>query len=104
MPFAFRTPRAETLSMDLLDLVLAFLAGNDAEFYEKVVLGVVVYFVARREVRKQFTGLNGQLSKIESALKSFGEEIVALEAKHDKRITRLEDSVEGIQAAIRQKN
>lgn len=76
--------------MELFDIAVTLLGSEQGTLFEKIVLGVVAYFLARREVRKQFGALNTQLGKIEIALKEFGEKIADLEKKHESRISRIE--------------
>lgn len=80
--------------------ILTMLMQSEGSMLEKIVAGVVIYFVARREVRKQFTMLNDQLGNIEGALRAFGKDIVDLETKHDVRITKLEGKIETIEKVV----
>lgn len=80
--------------------ILTMLMQSEGSMLEKIIAGVVIYFVARREVRKQFTTLNNQLSKIELALLAFGKDIVDLETKHDVRITKLESKIDTIEKVV----
>lgn len=82
--------------MELLTLLL----NSEGGMLEKIVAGVVIYFVARREVRKQFKTLNDQLGNIEGALRAFGKDIIDLETKHDVRITKLEGKIETIEKVV----
>lgn len=84
--------------MDLLTLLLE----TDGSFLEKLIAGLVIYFVARREVRKQFDETRNELKKISQALETFGAKILDLENKHDARITRLEVDVKDLKNVVNQ--
>lgn len=82
--------------MELLTLLLE----SDGSFIEKLVAGLVIYFVTRREVRKQFDETRKELKNITTALETFGAKILDLENKHDARITRLEVDVKDLKNVV----
>lgn len=83
--------------MDLMLELLPLFKHVDGSMLKEVVGAVVVYLVARKEVRAQFHGvvtqvasLNESLKNIAEELKSFGKQMIDLETKHNARISMLE--------------